>query len=1383
MWRLSLQTTLRAHARFEEIKNESLKAAERIDSSRMEEVVRQFDKSINGALNTAVMETLNQAAIDSRQAMVDQMAGALENNLGKSVQQALDYNDVLNQARTTLGITDAMFAGGFDGLSESQKEKLNNEIQRIFAEEKKTDDGFSVTQNANGNITVTRMIPTGNSIQMAGTDGTKPEHYKPELREESFVVTGPAAMKLMKTDGLFNAWDLEEALGKFGRAQKSYNQAGGKDVEKILNRTIKDQGEILNDRIDVYHENTQARMAAAQTVKSIVESMFTGGQDFKSAATNYLEGQVRGQIAAAVAEATGLPSEFISGLMGGQKPHEAAVSMAENMAWQNFERAVGIEGISTLVKTAMSNEQARKAEKKSKRIGLEDIATMGMTYTWRNEQYSGGLQTLSAMTNIISMASGVPLNSIKSGYLNAKTQQGPGAFSSLVNESLNGLTGNLTTVANSITTGRAPTRSQLQSLTGLPGNYFNNFPGLLKPPSDRQDIYGRLGTRNLGRWVDRVVDEGTKFGQDLASGKYFADSIGGSFGDTLKRRNSADFATAEDLTNVMFNPLDYFIKPMYEAAGMGRTYDNFWAPYKKFTRKGKEQFRDTLAKNPALLDVTAFAAANATGCLQCYYGYAQQKGWNQGGTKGAVAEVGTIVLKGLGALALGPAAAQGTSASVATLEALFTSLDAGASYSYENGWDVKIGLADPTGKLSSGLTYSDQSGVGIYANVSATKSKHGASLGFSYSEGSGLSMNAGGKRGGFNAGISYSATNGFGVSCGYTDDLGGLSDTLNGATGGLSFGLSQRGGWSMDATFSPEKAFDAKYLKERGTGLGIGYYSRPGQGGGFTASASIKGFSLEHDLKTGQSTVGDFAQMIRTLNAERRENEMRQKRLAEIGKRLKIKITADEWDRMSPDEQDKVLEEVEKAAKDNPDGAEGESYDTDGGLLGDLLNAAKDGLVGMFGGISDKWGYVDAQGKYHTRTCFVAGTLVVTGDGFRPIEKIRAGDVVLSWNEKSGELGYNKVAQTFLRSTERIYQITFADGTFLETTWNHPFYIKGRGWVQAKDLRDGDLSVTAGSIRGDSRELRITSVIVDEREERVYNFEVSRDHTYFVGFAGVLVHNENYDPGVTLFALKTPAAKPISMRLKERYKDIEAKYGPEGVAEYKQAQNDLDAQIYKMLSVIYENMALPFYIVKGSGAPELTEDWVNKALEGKSEAYRAGFMERFQLIEASVNVGSGVGLLFGSTGLFRKTVGKGKRAGKVLKNSANNVPSSNSTNSTKKTKWDYINEWHDKRATDLFGLSPGKRNKEYNRTYDKTWKGRDIEYKSDNFSKRKRTQSELTRVTRQARKDGILKREKLANPHWHFEHDPRGASEMKKILEILEENNIPYTWGPNTPNI
>ena len=1089
----ALETTIRAHNKFGEIKNDTLIAAERVDSSRMEEILSQFDKSINGALNTAVMETLNQAAIDSRQGMVDQMSDVLGNGLGKSVQQAFHYNEALDKARGNLEITDAMFEKGFEGLDEATKEKLNTEIERIFKDEYLDDEGFRVTRNENGNIKVTRMVPTGGTIQLPGTDGTKPEHYKPEMREESFVVVGPAAMKLVETDGIFAAWDLQKVLGDFGKATDSYHEGSGDDVNKILKDTIKTQGDILNDRIESYHANTQKRMETAQMVKSIVESMVTGGQDFKSAATNYVEGQVRGQIAGAVAEATGLPSEFISGLMGGQKPHEAVMSMAENMAWANFEQAAGIEGVSSLMRTALSGERSRRAEKKSKQLRVEDFATMGTTYAVRNQQYSGGLQTMLSMANV---ATGFMFTPMQNAYQSSLTEQGGAAFRSLVNGTLNGLTGNATTLATALTRGEAPNQSQLQSLTGLPAEYFERLPGKLKPASDRQDIYGRLGTRHLGRWVDRVVDEGTQFGQDLASGKYFAGAIGGEFGDTLRRRNSVDFATAEDLTNAMFNPLDYIIKPMYDAVGMSRTYDNFWAPYKKMTRSVREDMRDALAKNPAALDVTAFAAANATGCMQCYYGYAWQKGWNQGGNKGAVAEVGTVVLKGLGAMALGPAALSSNPVGMVTMDMLMASLDAGASYSYENGWDVKLGLADPSGKLSAGLTYSDQNGAGVYANVAATKSEHGASLGFTYTEGGGLSLNAGAKRDKINVGVSYSASNGFGMNGGFSEQAG------TSGKAGATFGLSQRGGWNVGTNFSAA-GMD-------GLGIDMGYYNRPGQGGGFTAGIDYNGLTLEHDLTSGQSTVGDFSKLIRSEIAAQRERKLLKERLLEIAKRTKEIYSETQWLNMSREEQEKVLKRVEEKAKANSDGTEGESYDRDGGLLGDLLNAAKDGLVGMFGGISDEWGYVDAQGNYHTRTCFVAGTLVVTEEGFRPIEEIKAGDVVLSWNEGSGELGYNKVAQTFVRSTELIYQITYADGTFIETTWNHPFYIKGRGWVQAKDLRDGDLSLTSSSIRGDSRELKITSVVAREREERVYNFEVREDHTYFVTGMGVLVHNQSW---------------------------------------------------------------------------------------------------------------------------------------------------------------------------------------------------------------------------------------------------------------------------------
>jgi hypothetical protein len=38
-----------------------------------------------------------------------------------------------------------------------------------------------------------------------------------------------------------------------------------------------------------------------------------------------------------------------------------------------------------------------------------------------------------------------------------------------------------------------------------------------------------------------------------------------------------------------------------------------------------------------------------------------------------------------------------------------------------------------------------------------------------------------------------------------------------------------------------------------------------------------------------------------------------------------------------------------------------------------------------------------------------------------------------------------------------------------------------------------------------------------------------------------------------------------------------------------------------------------------------------------------------------------------------------------------------------------------------------------------------------------------------------------ANPHWHFEYDPRTAAEMADLLKRLEQGGIPWTWGPTTP--
>ncbi len=137
--------------------------------------------------------------------------------------------------------------------------------------------------------------------------------------------------------------------------------------------------------------------------------------------------------------------------------------------------------------------------------------------------------------------------------------------------------------------------------------------------------------------------------------------------------------------------------------------------------------------------------------------------------------------------------------------------------------------------------------------------------------------------------------------------------------------------------------------------------------------------------------------------------------------------------------------------------------------------------------------------------CFVAGTLVETQDGPRPIEQVREGDWVLAWDEDAGELCWSRVEQTFVTPRQPIWRLTLKlpDGSeeSLDCTPGHPFWVDGAGWISASHLQPGqDVATLSGPAR-------VASVAPTGRNRTVYNFEVEGTHCYFVGTGGELVHN------------------------------------------------------------------------------------------------------------------------------------------------------------------------------------------------------------------------------------------------------------------------------------
>ena len=140
--------------------------------------------------------------------------------------------------------------------------------------------------------------------------------------------------------------------------------------------------------------------------------------------------------------------------------------------------------------------------------------------------------------------------------------------------------------------------------------------------------------------------------------------------------------------------------------------------------------------------------------------------------------------------------------------------------------------------------------------------------------------------------------------------------------------------------------------------------------------------------------------------------------------------------------------------------------------------------------------------------CFAAGTLVACrkADGeeiHKPIEEIEVGDEVLSYDEETGEQGYKPVVRLFRNQTKEWYHV-FVDEEEIKCTGEHPFYVKGKGFIPAKGLKSGDKCLLS---TGEDVTIEKVEVETLTEAETTYNFEVADFHTYYVTEKDVLVHN------------------------------------------------------------------------------------------------------------------------------------------------------------------------------------------------------------------------------------------------------------------------------------
>jgi RHS repeat-associated protein len=199
---------------------------------------------------------------------------------------------------------------------------------------------------------------------------------------------------------------------------------------------------------------------------------------------------------------------------------------------------------------------------------------------------------------------------------------------------------------------------------------------------------------------------------------------------------------------------------------------------------------------------------------------------------------------------------------------------------------------------------------------------------------------------------------------------------------------------------------------------------------------------------------------------------------------------------------------------------------------GTVVRYADDAYAASKAGVNAAWdwgkralGYGDEAAQYGDETAsaakagadcltnsFSADTLVMTPSGLKAISELVEGELVLAYNEATGQIGAYPITDVISHVDAEIVLLTI-DGETLETTAEHPFYeleaVPGLAvgqyhprWTDANELKAGDLVWQADGTTG-----AVQSIAIVAREQRMYNLTVAEAHTFFVGEQQWLVHN------------------------------------------------------------------------------------------------------------------------------------------------------------------------------------------------------------------------------------------------------------------------------------
>ena len=140
----------------------------------------------------------------------------------------------------------------------------------------------------------------------------------------------------------------------------------------------------------------------------------------------------------------------------------------------------------------------------------------------------------------------------------------------------------------------------------------------------------------------------------------------------------------------------------------------------------------------------------------------------------------------------------------------------------------------------------------------------------------------------------------------------------------------------------------------------------------------------------------------------------------------------------------------------------------------------------------------------HGADCFVAGTRVNTPQGYKNIEDISVGDIVLSYNHKTNKIQHSVVQATRKIEKNDLLRISTTDGRTIESTTDHRFWDVDNGYCRIDEFGEKSkfLVLTKGIFL---TQTKIATKEYIKQNKYVYDIQVADNHNFFV--EDILVHN------------------------------------------------------------------------------------------------------------------------------------------------------------------------------------------------------------------------------------------------------------------------------------